>query len=261
MVGHLLSLLGKGQFRVQTEAGPGSGSRSKSVIIGGRVGGFTLIELLVVIAVIAILAALLFPVFASAKKAAKSTVTVSNLKQLGTSFALYASDNDDIYPSATDGGGGANQVGGWVWYDVYGGSGPGRFDVTKGSMYLYAVSRDVFTSRNDPDAKTTGLSFALNSCLVNPLSSALRVTPSKSTTSVPNPSDTMLLGEEGTGADLRDDTNDGYFAAKYDHFSKWHSAGTALIFTDLHVKIKDLQSPALQDSVTNGNAFAFCNYN
>ncbi|RYG41932.1 prepilin-type N-terminal cleavage/methylation domain-containing protein [bacterium] len=63
---------------------------------------FTLIELLVVIAIIAILAAFLFPVFARAKEAAKQTTCLSNLKQLGTSFALYQGDNDDAYPSGGD---------------------------------------------------------------------------------------------------------------------------------------------------------------
>jgi prepilin-type N-terminal cleavage/methylation domain-containing protein len=55
---------------------------------------FTLIELLVVIAIIAILAAILFPVFAQAKAAAKTTATLSNLKQLGTASALYSGDTD-----------------------------------------------------------------------------------------------------------------------------------------------------------------------
>jgi prepilin-type N-terminal cleavage/methylation domain-containing protein len=57
---------------------------------------FTLIELLVVIAIIAILAAILFPVFAQAKKAAKQSVSISNLKQIGTSLQIYLADNDDI---------------------------------------------------------------------------------------------------------------------------------------------------------------------
>lgn len=60
-----------------------------------RKGAFTLIELLVVIAIIAILAAILFPVFAQAKAAAKKTATLSNVKQLGTSANIYASDYDD----------------------------------------------------------------------------------------------------------------------------------------------------------------------
>lgn len=64
----------------------------------GNKGGFTLIELIVVIAIIAILAAILFPVFAQAKKAAKKTLSLSNLKQVGTGVLLYLGDNDDAYP-------------------------------------------------------------------------------------------------------------------------------------------------------------------
>ena len=64
---------------------------------------FTLIELLVVIAIIAILAAILFPVFAQAKAAAKQSVALSNMKQLGTSLQIYLSDNDDVQvPRMTD---------------------------------------------------------------------------------------------------------------------------------------------------------------
>ena len=59
---------------------------------------FTLIELLVVIAIIAILAAILFPVFAQAKEAAKATSDLSNLKQMGTSVAMYNTDYDDLMP-------------------------------------------------------------------------------------------------------------------------------------------------------------------
>lgn len=63
---------------------------------------FTLIELLVVIAIIAILAAILFPVFAQAKEAAKSTACLSNTKQLAISQLLYSGDYDDtVIPSNT----------------------------------------------------------------------------------------------------------------------------------------------------------------
>src|SRR5262245_9220544 len=57
---------------------------------------FTLIELLVVIAVIASLAAILFPVFAQARATVRKAACVSNLRQIGLAFTMYAQDYDEI---------------------------------------------------------------------------------------------------------------------------------------------------------------------
>ncbi|AIE85499.1 DUF1559 domain-containing protein [Fimbriimonas ginsengisoli] len=81
---------------------------------------FTLIELLVVIAIIAILAAILFPVFAQAKEAAKSTACLSNSKQLALGLTLYANDEEDRLPAATEhgGGDGTGELTGQTWLDT-----------------------------------------------------------------------------------------------------------------------------------------------
>lgn len=63
---------------------------------------FTLIELLTVIAIIALLAAILFPVFARAKKAARQSQCISNMKQIGTAIGIYMADYDGLFPFAVD---------------------------------------------------------------------------------------------------------------------------------------------------------------
>jgi prepilin-type processing-associated H-X9-DG protein len=86
---------------------------------------FTLVVLLVVIGLIALLAALLFPVLLSARNAARRSTCVSNLKQLGVAFLLYAADHDDTLPLA---GGSSAVVAAWIDYDS-----PGE----RGGIYPY----------------------------------------------------------------------------------------------------------------------------
>jgi len=60
--------------------------------------GLTLIELIVVISMIAILASMLLPALSQAKRMAKITVCVGNLKQIGTAAPMFANDNDGRFP-------------------------------------------------------------------------------------------------------------------------------------------------------------------
>ncbi len=66
-----------------------------------RKSAFTLIELLVVVAIIAILMAVLMPSLAKAKKQAKNVACLSNLKQMGNGWFMYAASFDGQIAPAT----------------------------------------------------------------------------------------------------------------------------------------------------------------
>lgn len=54
---------------------------------------FTLIELLVVISIVALLVSILLPALQSARQVARTTVCLSQVRQLGVAHQLYASEN------------------------------------------------------------------------------------------------------------------------------------------------------------------------
>lgn len=123
--------------------------------------GFTLIELLVVIAIIAILAAILFPVFASAREAARKSACQSNLKQVGLAFGMYVADNDGMYPNTGD----FRQASGRVWrwpiqsYLAY-----GRRQNGNDPMTSTGKDRNVLWCPSDDAANFDNTSYAYSRC-------------------------------------------------------------------------------------------------
>lgn len=63
-----------------------------------RASAFTLVELLVVIAVIAMLVAILLPSLSNARRQARDTKCMANMRQWGTGLMMFAMENNDIVP-------------------------------------------------------------------------------------------------------------------------------------------------------------------
>src|SRR5881396_2230208 len=79
---------------------------------------FTLVELLVVIGIIAVLIGILLPALARARSASRTTVCLSNLRQMGTAWMMYLSDSKGRLPQS-------------VWQP------PAAFTGTRGNEYVW----------------------------------------------------------------------------------------------------------------------------
>jgi prepilin-type N-terminal cleavage/methylation domain-containing protein len=80
------------------------------------VRGFTLIELLVVVAIIGLLIAILLPSLSRAREQSKSTVCMSNLRQVGLGFYYYGEDHGGHPPPNRSYGGTAPEYRDSDWW-------------------------------------------------------------------------------------------------------------------------------------------------
>ncbi len=120
-----------------------------------RKKGFTLVELLVVISIIALLLSILMPSLGRARAMAQQVVCLTNIKQNGSAFLLYATDNNGSFVRGSSG-----------WDGLYTNDGNGGDTPDWGLGYwladLKAYRGDDIKTLTCPSAKKVNPGFASN---------------------------------------------------------------------------------------------------
>lgn len=133
--------------------------------------GFTLVELLVVIGIIALLISILLPSLSRAREMGNQVKCLSNLKQIGNSFLMYANENRQFLPFASWNDGSKLYREDWLWWQRI------RFDrIGESSIQPYLqfstsnfevlrCPSDQFESGRKPNSATNGpynFSYVIN---------------------------------------------------------------------------------------------------
>ena len=160
----------------------------------------------------------------------------------------YTQDYDERLPGVTDGSGGNGLLGGWTYYTTF--ATPNlTFDPTKGSVYPYIKSAQVFVCPSD--ATDQAQSYAINSCVAT---AAGEPHVGKKLSYFQDTSSWMLLDEEGGTSDqLNGSTDDAYMDYSGNVFSTRHFEGSNISFIDGHVKwykVTDLVNKGFQTGGT-----------
>jgi prepilin-type N-terminal cleavage/methylation domain-containing protein/prepilin-type processing-associated H-X9-DG protein len=169
------------------------------------VHGFTLVELLVVIGIIAVLISILLPALNRARESGYRVQCLSNLRQLGVAFLMYANENKGKLPPRTASRTVGALPGDWIFWQKL--PAPGRnLDESAVVRYLgtpvaEAVLRcpsDDYTSRalNGNDPATAGryfYSYVVNREVMPTATIAAR---SLNLARVRNAAEKIMLGEE-----------------------------------------------------------------
>jgi prepilin-type N-terminal cleavage/methylation domain-containing protein/prepilin-type processing-associated H-X9-DG protein len=177
---------------------------------------FTLIELLVVVAIIAILMAVLLPAMQRAREQGKRAVCLSNVKQFGLSWVMYADENDQkLVNSCTD-----------VERRTKG--------IQDGAMWPYVKSLKIYKCPTGirGEVNTYAIVDAMNGA-ISPMGNYSKELMIKRKTQIPRPGERVVFVDEGK-------TSVQSWTIFYDRESWWdappvrHGAGTNFSFADGH---------------------------
>lgn len=185
---------------------------------------------------------ILFPVPHKSREKARQTECLSQMKQLSLAFQQYVDNNDNRLPGAVSGPvSRPYPTGGWIYYTAFPANGtPKSIDVTKGSLYPYVKTTQVYVCPDDAQGKQSGDSYAMGACLTGV--KVGRVHPGKPMLAFADTNKWLLLAEEaaspsGSPVDPdADSTDDGYFMYPGDTLSTRHSGGSNVVMLDGHAK-------------------------